>query len=791
MFEDQPKIVSSEINPSAKSGDFLNETPKSPKKIILIGGLIIVILVILGGGFLFFKKQIAKKSTPLSPVATSTPATSTIPNLPGLDELVNGLASSTSATSSLTDLAIERLAFVDFYKTPDNQFDAQFVDYQLPQNIKIEVMNYYDVSRKVPLDLAIDDLNNQGLALVDNPWPKSTDFYSVYNNLNEQQVPLLITSDFMIYYYQSVLKKVFKDIEENIFYENLWNISKELYTQAKDRYEARLAAIGNINDSILEGERLAAAYFAVALELLKPAPSQIAAQGALDDKKKFTSFDADRYYFITPPYLKTDVLREVELIRAAKEKVKSPVLLYTRDYQTFTVATDYKANAKLNNFYLVTKWLNSVFPIEPRSDGCPDCLLDQEDGRINLIAASFISTDFYNSSELKGKWARIYKVMSFFKGLREDLIYLHYRDSLASLFGEDYKIEELFTDSNQEAADNLDKLRQALLVFDFPEIQGAWNKESETTRPNLGLKILADSYWPNNYLFENLVGAAVGDYQGSGPELNNITNCQGKGFLQRCTGFALDVINLIQPISDSAYFLENTNYADYSSAVDRLRGQLEDNAVWRSTNYWTTLSIIQTLLNTSQQSLPIFASSPRWQERAIDSSVSAWINFQLPLEPLTVRQDPQGTSLNNLATWGDNSYVEPNFSLVNELLANNEMLLKMFTALRLNDEVGSVAQNLQDLGENLGFLKDIISKELSGTILSAEDNEAIIRFARQFKATPTIAKDKQLILTAGLRQGPKEDLSKLKLLVLVHQEGDNKIIAVGPVWSYTESRFTK
>jgi len=784
MFEEQPRIISSSPAPAASR---FPETPqKNPKKIIFLAGLGIALLVVVAVIVVIIKNR-SIETAPNSQL-TSPNQTTTQPTLPGLDEPGDSQASSTVATSSLSNLAIERLSFADFYQAPTDQLAVKINDYQVPLNIKIDVMNYYDVSRKLLLDPGLDNLNNQGLAILDNPWPEAADFYAVYNRLSEQQVPLLITSDFIVYYYQSVLKKAFKDIEENIFYENLWSINKELYTLAKDRYEARLAAIGNVNDSILEGERLAAAYFAVSLELLKPASNQIAAQGSLDDKTKFTSFDADRFYFVIPPYLRADVLREVELIRAAKDKVKSPVLLYTRDYKNFSVATDYQANAKLNNFYLTTKWLNSVFPLEPRRTNCPNCLLDQEDSRINLIAASLITTDFYNAPELKAKWARIYKIMAFFKGLREELNYLHYHDSLAALFGEGYKLEELFADTNSEANSNLEKLRQALLAYNFPEIQGAWNKQSAVSRPNLGLKILADSYWPNNYLFDNLVSPAVGAFLGASPQSNNITACEVKNTTQRCSGLALDVVNLVQPINGSAYFSENTNYANYAPAVSRLQKQLADNQVWRTTNYWTTLSLLQAFLGVDKEAQPRFASSPLWQEQAWQTAVSTWVNFQLPLESLTVRQDFQGSGLNGATQWSDNFYIDPNLKLINELLASNEMLLKMLSALRLNEELGSVSQSLQDLGNNLTSLKEIITKELTSVSLSSDDNEAIVRFAKQFTAKPTAGKDRQLNLAGGARSGPKEELNQLKLLVLIHKEGDNLVIAIGPVWHYLESR---
>ena len=200
-------------------------------------------------------------------------------------------------------------------------------------------MNYYDTSRKLNLDPGLDSLNNQGFAVIDNPWSQTApDFYTIYGSLSANQIPPLITSDFLIFNYQNILKKSFKDIEANVFYDNLWDINQQLYTVAKTRYEARLSSIGNVNDSVLEGERLETAFFAVALELLKPAVNQVSGGNAVADPSLFTKTEADRFYFVVPPYLRADVLAEEKLIRGAgAPSAKSPVLLYARNYQDFSV----------------------------------------------------------------------------------------------------------------------------------------------------------------------------------------------------------------------------------------------------------------------------------------------------------------------------------------------------------------------------------------------------------------------------------------------------------------------
>ena len=160
--------------------------------------------------------------------------------------------------------------------------------------------------------------------------------------------------------------------------------------------------------------------------------------------------------------------KEEALIRAAKEKTKSPNLLYLKDYQEFIVPAEYQASARLTNLYLTMRWLNSVFPLEYQSEACPDCLLDKEDWRLSMLAANFTAADFSASGELKTRWARIYKIMSFFNPTREDLNYVLYRDNFKELFGSEATVENTLG-SSEEADHNLLALQAQLNKLEFPE----------------------------------------------------------------------------------------------------------------------------------------------------------------------------------------------------------------------------------------------------------------------------------------------------------------------------------
>jgi len=786
MFSEQSTVLSS-------NQETLYEEPAAPKrplkKIILIIALGLSIVAFIVAIILIINKITQKKPEQVQPIIEKEePEFNRDPiNLPNLngdkddDEL--------SGNNVLPYLNVEYLSFSDFYKAPDNNLNVNLKNYELPINIKVEGMNYYDLSRKINLDAGVADLNRLGFTILDNPWAKEVnDFYSIYGRLEERQIPIMITSDFLIYYYQNMLKKIFKDIEENVFYTNLWLVNKELYNLAKNRYEARLASIGQINDSILEGQRMEMAFFAVALELLKPDINQIVSKGSLDEKGKFSQIDAERFSFNPAPYLRADVLAEVALIKTGRESKKSPNLLYVRNYSEFQVPREYKNDAKLNNFYLAAKWLNSVFPLEYKSASCPDCLLDKEDWRLSMIASSLIATDFSSRSDLKNRWARVYKLMGFFNGLREEINYVDYRDALVALFGEEYTIEEVFDDYNKEAPNNLEKLKSKLLTYEYPLIRGALDKKDPANKTKIGFKMLAEPYWPNDYIFSRLIWPNVREYNGPEEKPNNLTSCEVNRVVIRCNGLAIDIVNLVSPMAGQEIFDKNSQYLNYVRESNKLLTELNRDALWYTSNYWTNISVMKVVLDDKVKQ-PVFTNSPEWKKKNINTAVSTWVNMQLPLETVSLTPVFRGQSLSSFARYNDYAYIEPNLPLINELIAINNMMAQMFAALRLNEEIGSATHNIQLIDKDLQALKKIIIKELSGEELDEKDGETITDFARKYLVESSSDRDKIIQIPFPKNKiNVKENLSQLKLIAVVHLVGNNKVISVGPIWNNQESR---
>ena len=695
------------------------------------------------------------------------------------------------------DLKAEDVLFGFFYKKPMEDYGySESLLFGLPINVKTDVSNYYYISRKINLDSQIKQLNQEGFAILDNPFSgknkkiktggQADNFYSMYKLLREKEIPFLITSDFLIYYYQNVFKQAYKDIEKDVFYSDLWQINKRFYEISNNKYRELRKRSGMVNNAVLEGRRLETAYFATALELLKPKQDQISQE--LNDSK-FSAVEAEKFEFNLPDYLEDDIKREIDFIIAAKEKNKSPVFLYSRDYEEFKIPKSYEKSAKLSNFYLAAKWMNSVFPLYHRNEGCADCLLDKDDWTINMIAACMITQDFFNNQDLKNQWAKIYKVISFFSGLRSGLTYLHYQGALIDLFGNDYQADSIFSSDNPNSEENFLKLREKIAKYEFSNIEGGINRKDPLNAPFLGMRMLQQSYWPDDYIFSRLTNPITGPYLSDVKDFEkeiNLTDCEQDRPSERCGGFGLDIINLIYPIGDgNIYFQENTNYQGYAGQIDYLRNQLGyfNLDSWHNNNFWATLSIVKSFLGAGGHN-NIYASD-NWQNKNINSSLAAWVNLRLPADELLSGWQEQDGNLGLTKVNSNYDYIEPDIKLVNELIANSKMLLDALLALEVAGDADSTYNRLNKLIDELEKMKGIIKKELNGEILDYTDLEIINNFARQFVVAESGNKNIELELQNSKRF-ITESIEGMKLLILVYNYDDKKVFAVGPIFNYQE-----
>ncbi len=717
-------------------------------------------------------------------------ATTTTPVLPPGGSLPNADGNGKTEASSTTVKA-EQIQFADFYQPLSAEVKSRTTLITLPINVKADVSNYYTLTRKIGLDKALNNLNQNGFAVIPNPFAKTNDFFALHRTLAQKEIPLYVSGNFLLYYHQNVVKNIFKDVESLVFYKELWQVAKYFYDTANKRYLARRQKIGLTNDPILEGERLETAFFAVALELLKPKEKQINTKPDFN-QTLFNQNEAYIYKFSLPTYLKDDVEREVELILAAKDKTKSPVFLYQFDYSQFKVPAEYKANAKLNNFYLATKWFNSLFPLYYQSDKCEDCLLDYDDWLRSFIAASFIVSDFSRNQEAKNQWARIYKVISYFKGLRQELTYLHYNNIFNKLWGDNYEVEKIFSLPPPKLKNLIASTQPALAELPFSQLEGSFNRGKADVKPRLGMRILQDAYWPQDYILNQLVEPYVSQALFDPKQAKSVfTACtRKKQGAFRCRGFGLDIINLIYPLSgklNSDYFKTNIAYQNYDKQMDFLRRQLDNFTAytWQTNVFWSNLNLIKKDLAAPTLPVQIYLTTPTWQkEKITHNALAAWVNLQVNAD-IWQHSWQQERGLGPTRTQSQYVLIEPDLVLINELIANTKMLRETLKTIGVLTETDITYTNLSDHLETLEKIKKIINKEIKGDDLNLDEIDFIYTLAT---GQSVVKQGRKKIVLSFPYTGQKvvESIDGLKLIVVVNEFDGKLVMGVGGVFDYQE-----
>jgi hypothetical protein len=783
------------------------------KNIRIIGGAVLL-LIIIGLVSVYLAVEANKKKIKMPAPQATAPQE----QLPTLGKVGNG----GEAGDGQTDIKAETLFFGNFYHPSNEQVEVQAKGIALPTNIKKVASNYYPVDREISLVNAFEAINTNGLAVIDNPFAKeANDFYSVYTLLNKKNLSYLVTDDFLLYYYQNALKNIFKTIEVDVFYKEFWEINKQMFETADKSYRERYAKVGLLNDPVLEGLRAEAVYFATMLEILKPLPKQVlsAAKSSVQPKDYYQNFFSDaeaKYYsFTAPDYLADTINKEMVLINRGirnETAVRSPALLYTRDYREFDVPKEYLSNSRLRNFYLATVWAESLFPLYYKNNDCPDCLLDYEDWVINQAAAHLIARDFNANQDLKNRWAKIHKVIAFMGNLRQELTYLDYQRSFIDLFGDPNSaaaqawlnegksgsapfksIEDVFDVANAGRDQELKALGDKISGLTFDIYKGGLDRRTADGKKYSGMRMLAVAFDPTKYVYDQLLYDQVGPYINYNYKVKdplNVTTCVGAGRIaSRCRAFGLDIINAVfdEPIKN-AYFKTNTAYQNYGNQAPVIRQHFGgfDALGWNNNLYWASLDLSRQMLNNHRVANLPYTETDAWTDVDLNAALGAVLNSRLPVDrwSLAIKKD---TAIATEASIVKYNYVSANLKLINELRAKTQMVFDVFVGLDLvqrnNSEFGQIMSDLDNL-------KAIIVKELKGEDFYFKDWTFLNEFTGRYYLNSVA--NKQLTLTWPVPQvrqtkSLEQSIAGVKLLLVAEHHQGRDLIVVGPVFNYKET----
>lgn len=508
------------------------------KNFTIISIAIVVLILIISG--IAFLTKIKEKSTLFLPQSSPTPSPILLSN-----EII--LA---KRLIKPEDIFLEKIDVIP--KIPK---------YNLPLKIT-DIANYQKFSEKIQLSpKALSLLGKNSFVVVPTPkelGAKPDNFAEFYLTLRSKDLPIFITTDSLLHYYHIFFNTTLMKLEKNIFYDDIWQISKELFEDSLFQYK-------NTSGDLKEAAKRNVAYFSVALELLKPKTNQVATRENIEKEfscdlpeefcermifeyskegKFFNLFnieEAQKYNFESPDFVKDLVKKEIELIEKHEGWNYSPIFIYKEDYSQYVPRGHYTKSEKLKNYFKAMMWygrMTALIKGSPvLSKGKSECtgglegIISEYDAKIQTLQASLIAKKFLESKSIQEKWQKIYAITSFFVGFSDDLGPQEYSAVLKNLFGGEIRPQNL-EEKYSEIKDSLlnlpynPKIYGGLgaceLLMPCPplsdeEIQELKVQAKKLLEETKGFRLMGQRFTIDSWLFSEIVSPYSGEY--TGPKL--------------------------------------------------------------------------------------------------------------------------------------------------------------------------------------------------------------------------------------------------------------------------------
>ena len=685
-------------------------------------------------------------------------------------------------------------------------YEAKASQYSLPLNLG-NVKNFNEVNSKLKLsDQAKKMLRNNGFVVLENSLIEEEEYVkSFYGELKGLDVPIFITSDSLLHMYHIQFDETLKNIEQKIFFNDIWNISLALYTHS-------IAQLDSTEGKLHEAHRRNAEYFAVALCLLKPDLDQISeppGRHELPDEGAFLEEDLEKYSFTLDPRIKETVEKELELIKAGSGFVESNIFIYEEDYSQYFPRGHYTRSEKLRNYFKVFMWYGRMGLLLkgdsdiPHGETCNlftqcDSLISEYDAEIQTMQACLITGYLQQWYKLWQKWNRIYDITSFYVGLSDDLGPIEYLEALNTVFSGEYSPKEISTEKVNE-------LKQKLMEYPKPKIYGGTGnivlippitpEQLDTAlEASTGFRLMGQRSVPDSVIFQELVIPRVHAPLGTGEPFTLVHTPAGptRGFPR-----GLDVMGILgsQRAVEILDELKDSNYENYQEQFDMLAEEYENyrDGEWNRNLYWSWLFTLKPLLKEHASGYPTFMRTQAWQDKQLTTALASWTELRHDTILYVKQSYSMVPSSGIIRLKPIQGYVEPVPEFWARLLDLTRMTRRGLDSYGVLDEESKY--RLQSLENIITRLLDVSKKELINEPLSENDYNFIEDFGNHLDdVVGLLEKDsKRVTLVADVHtdsnslQVLEEGIGYLRLMVVAYKLPDGRIaMGAGPVLSYYE-----
>ncbi len=597
-----------------------------------------------------------------------------------------------------------------------------------------EVDAYLDLT-----DAQKDFLEEHNFVVVDGSGLRKDTFLGAYEDLNEEHVPIIVTTDCMLHQYHVFFDTSLKNIEEEELYPLSLDMSLGLMYEAEEMYQA-------ITDPWLKplAERVVA-YFTVPVRL--------------------TGIE-----LVTPAHVEPIVSAELALIEDHAGFSVSPVFAdlnasdppHYEDYSQYVPRGHYTDSENLKLYFKMMMWYGRQAFYN----------YSLEETAMAVLAARTVYTSDYNEVDCKDAWERIYGVTEVFVGESDDLMPGEYVPEIREVFGgfgTDYAV----------VADHalLEEFRLRVGDMRSPSIRSTLLGEGEdVAQVTKGLRIMGQRWIPDSYMFTNLVHDEV----------------DGRHFPK-----GLDVLAVLDcERADELLADEKKTYPDLDPQIDMLSGEFDQFTTedWTENLYMGWMDTLTYLHpDFSASKYPDFMQDRAWRTQKVNTHLGSWTELRHD----TILYAKQSYTAKEGAEPGkkpdERGYVEPIEGFYPRMIE-----LVQDTQDRL-DALGVLSparvEEFDGLLDLLDRLDDMVDRELSGKDLTDGDIEWLRGFGNRLAAiTGTVDSDDQkTLLVADVHTDTnsnrvlEEGVGYVDFLVVKVKDSDgNWRYCTGPVFSYYE-----
>lgn len=537
-------------------------------------------------------------------------------------------------------------------------------DYSLPFDLK----KIPDLTELQLSTAAQDLIAKNGFVVIPSKPDQFREFYQVYESGRYGETPVFITTDSVFHIYHLIFDKMLRDLEKDHFISTLKELTSTMLSSTYTQYQSL------VGTTLEEPARRNVAYFAVAAQLLElpdPVPNEVS-DLVNAELSLINSAGSEQ---VSPTWDRPDLPADKKLIEV---------------YNQYIPRGHYTRSEELKQYFKTMMWYGRL----------TFRLMDNfETQRALLLVQALRSSNSPNGTSAVQLWENIYDPTVFIVGKADDLGFHEYGTLMDSIFGSN-ATPASFADQTL-----FEKFMQATKNLPPPQVNSMWVwiwQDQETVTK--GFRFMGQRFTLDAYVFGQLIYRKVGTIQDPRGLPKGLDFFSALG-----SDTALNILN----------DMGETHYANYSSQMDKVRGQVSALGIdsWTQNLYWSWLYSFQPIIEVKDTRFPAFMQTLAWARKDLETALGSWteLKHDTILYAKQVMAEMGGGGMEQ----PPHSYVEPNPEAYARLLALTQMTYNGLDQRGLLSDL--TRANLGNLVEELTFLQSIAERELSGGTITNDE----------------------------------------------------------------------